>query len=71
MSRPGIVFYLQEEEHTALRVLRRVLLHALSIALYASLSRKSGGLGIKDDNGHSDVQGLWEVHPVLEVQLMR
>jgi hypothetical protein len=28
----------------------------------------SGGRGIKDSSGHSNVQGLWEVHPVLEVQ---
>lgn len=27
----------------------------------------SGGRGIKDSSGHSDVRGLWEVHPVLEV----
>lgn len=30
----------------------------------------SGGRGIKDSGGHSDVRGLWEVHPVLEVQVM-
>jgi hypothetical protein len=28
----------------------------------------SGGRGIKDSTGHSNVQGLWEVHPVLDVQ---
>lgn len=28
----------------------------------------SGGRGIKDSGGHSDVQGLWEVLPVLEVR---
>jgi hypothetical protein len=31
----------------------------------------SGGRGIKDSGGHSDVQGLWELHPVLEVQQVR
>ena len=28
----------------------------------------SGGRGIKDSSGHSDVRGLWEVHPVLDVK---
>lgn len=27
-----------------------------------------GARGIKDSSGHSDVRGLWEVHPVLEVR---
>jgi hypothetical protein len=28
----------------------------------------NGGRGIKDSSGNSNVKGLWEVHPVLQVQ---